>query len=142
MFQRLGDAKVAGYSRRALAKTHMRMGRLDSARAELEPILAADRAGRDRWAEAMTLRTLGELHLSAGRLDEAEVHLHGALEIFKTLEMPLFAARTQRDIAELWEARGEDANAARREALEIFRAYGAREQTEMLLSYSPATEDL
>jgi tetratricopeptide (TPR) repeat protein len=81
----------------------------------------------------MTLRTLGELELAAGRLDHADRYLTEALTIFQTQDASLFVARTLRDMACLREAQGEHAQAqlVRKEAVEIFESFGAREFEEL-----------
>lgn len=82
---------------------------------------------------ALMLRTLGELHLSTGRLAEADQHLSRALAMWQDLGLALFHARTQRDLATLYDRRGDPAAAAAtsRAALETFRRHGAREYREL-----------
>jgi hypothetical protein len=81
----------------------------------------------------MALRTLGELHLAGGRLDDAHGHLSAALAIWAVLATPLLRARTLRDVALVYETRGDVAAAqrVRTEAIAIFRTHRAREFTEL-----------
>jgi DNA-binding SARP family transcriptional activator/tetratricopeptide (TPR) repeat protein len=133
IFEELGDELSIAYCRRTLAKVRFRQGQLDEPLAQLQAALDTCRTVGDRWGEGLTLRTLGELHLSAGRLDAAERHFDAAMRIWDALDIPLFRARTLRDIALMCEARGAMAAAAlaRAEAVETFRVYGAREYAEL-----------
>jgi DNA-binding SARP family transcriptional activator/tetratricopeptide (TPR) repeat protein len=133
IFTELGDELLVAYCLRTLAKIRFRRGYVDEPLAQLLDALDTCRKAGDRWGEGLTLRTLGELHLTAGRLDEAEQHFDAAMRIWDALDVPLFRARTLRDIALMCEARGAAAAAtlARAEAVEIFRVHGAREFAEL-----------
>jgi DNA-binding SARP family transcriptional activator/tetratricopeptide (TPR) repeat protein len=133
IFEQLDDPLLAAYCGRTLAKTRLRMGVLDGVRPALESALRTARAGADRWGEGLALRTLGELHLAAGRLDEAARSLDAALAVWDVLALPLWRARTLRDVADVCAARGEPgaARRVRADALAIFQAHGAREYTEL-----------
>ncbi|WP_157254944.1 AfsR/SARP family transcriptional regulator [Nonomuraea typhae] len=129
----LGDRLMQAYCQRSLAKVHFRLGRPEQARRPLDHALDVTRALKDRWGEACTLRTLGELFLSEGRLYPAETYLRQARERWRTLRAELFVARTERDLALVYEALGESATATsiRADAIETFRLYGAREYAEL-----------
>jgi hypothetical protein len=87
---------------------------------------------QDRFGEALVLRTLGEWHLAAGDPDSAREPLERALSTWETLRLPLWRARTLRDLAEVREAHGDAsaARAARAEALGVFRELDCREAQE------------
>ncbi|GGL21362.1 SARP family transcriptional regulator [Sphaerisporangium melleum] len=133
IFGGMGERLLECYALRTRAKAWLRQGRCDEALPELEGILTDVRALRDRWGEAITLRTLGELHLAVGRLQEAEGCLTESVRQWEELGLPLFRARTLRDLALLYEERDRRAAAesARAEAVEIFRAHGSREHAEL-----------
>ncbi|WP_234021118.1 tetratricopeptide repeat protein [Streptomyces sp. Tu 6176] len=78
------------------------------------------------------LRTRGEWHLAAGDPDGAEAPLREALALWERLALPLWRARTLRDLAEVHAAHGDRAAAeeARRQAHAAFRALGGREAWE------------
>ncbi|MGR4880789.1 BTAD domain-containing putative transcriptional regulator [Streptomyces sp. LARHCF249] len=130
MLRALDDRLMVAYAEQALAKTRIRLG---TARLEpLERALAVCRAHRDRFGEALVLRTIGEFHLAVRELGPAEVHLTEAAEVWTALGLPLFWARTMRDLAAVYAAAGEPARAGavRGRAMEIFAEFGAREYTE------------
>jgi DNA-binding SARP family transcriptional activator len=133
IFEELGDELSAAYCLRELAKVRFRQAQFDEPLVQLQSVLDTCRRLGDRWGEGLTERTLGELHLSAGRLDAAERHFDAALRIWDALDIPLFRARTLRDIALMCEARGASAAAslAWAESVETFKVYGAREYAEM-----------
>ncbi|MEV8313743.1 BTAD domain-containing putative transcriptional regulator [Streptomyces sp. NPDC059900] len=128
----LGDPLMLAYAMQARAKSRIRLGRSDEAAVEIRSVLDVCRGHRDRFGEALGLRTLGECELAAGRLDTAEQHLTTAAALWEDLELPLPRARTLRDLAAAREAAGDrrGAGALRAEAREVFTAYEARERNE------------
>uniref|UniRef100_A0AAU2A1B7 Tetratricopeptide repeat protein n=1 Tax=Streptomyces sp. NBC_00093 TaxID=2975649 RepID=A0AAU2A1B7_9ACTN len=131
-----GDRLMTAYAAQALAKVRFRrcpVGAQASALRELRESLLVCRELGDGFGEALVLRTLGELHLSGGALEPAAACLEQALDRWTRLSLPLFRARTLRDLARLHELRGDGpaALAMRREALRTFRRYGTREATEL-----------
>ncbi|MFG2653315.1 BTAD domain-containing putative transcriptional regulator [Streptomyces sp. NPDC048436] len=128
----LGDPLMLAYAMQARAKSRIRLGRSDEAAAEIRGVLDVCRAHRDRFGEALALRTLGECELAAGRLDTAEQHLTASAAHWHELELPLPRARTLRDLAAVREAAGDRASAGalRGEARDVFVAYEARERDE------------
>ncbi|MFF1695257.1 BTAD domain-containing putative transcriptional regulator [Streptomyces sp. NPDC058257] len=128
----LGDPLMLAYAMQARAKSRIRLGRSAEAAIEIRSVLDVCRGQRDRFGEALGLRTLGECELAAGRLDTAEQYLTTAAALWNDLELPLPRARTLRDLATAREAAGDRAGAGalRAEAREVFTAYEARERNE------------
>lgn len=131
-----GDRLMTAYAAQALAKVRFRrcpVGAQASALRELRESLLVCRELDDGFGEALVLRTLGELHLSGGELEPAATCLEQALDRWTRLSLPLFRARTLRDLARLHELRGDGpaALAMQREALRTFRRYGTREAAEL-----------
>ncbi|MGW5731699.1 MULTISPECIES: AfsR/SARP family transcriptional regulator [Streptomyces] len=128
----LGDPLMLAYAMQARAKSRIRLGRSAEAEAEIREVLDICRGQRDRFGEALGLRTLGECELAAGRLDTAGQHLTTAAALWDDLGLPLPRARTLRDLAAAREAAGDRAaaGALRTEAREVFTAYEARERNE------------
>ncbi|MGW7080274.1 BTAD domain-containing putative transcriptional regulator [Streptomyces sp. NPDC054866] len=128
----LGDPLMLAYAMQARAKCRIRLGRSAEAEAEIRQVLDICRGQRDRFGEALGLRTLGECELATGRLDTAEQYLTTAAALWNDLGLPLPRARTLRDLAAAREAAGDRAaaGALRAEAREVFTAYEARERNE------------
>ncbi|MEU6819283.1 BTAD domain-containing putative transcriptional regulator [Streptomyces atriruber] len=128
----IGDSLMAAYAVQARAKCRMRLGDSAAAAVELRGVLDTCRAHRDRFGEALALRTLGECELADGRIAAAERRLTRAAALWEVLDLPLARARTLRDLAAAREAAGEraDALALRTEARDVFTAYEARERHE------------
>lgn len=86
-------------------------------------------SGRDRFGEALVLRTLGEWHLAAGDPGGAREPLERALAGWEALRLPLWRARTVWDLAEVWAAAGDGSRArsARSEAMALFAELDCRE---------------
>jgi hypothetical protein len=53
----------------------------------------------DRFGVALIERTIGEHHLAAGRHLPAREHLNRSVTLWDKLGLPLFRARTLRDLA-------------------------------------------
>jgi hypothetical protein len=137
MFRALGDELLEAYAVQSVAKTLVRLGRGEEALGMLNEALATCSRLLDQWGEAFMLRTRGELHLAAGRLGEAEADLTESIRRWVTLDVPLQRARCERDLAALRDAQGDHAGAAglRASATETFRACGAREYSELALTW-------
>jgi tetratricopeptide (TPR) repeat protein len=112
---------------------HIRQGRGREDLEALTACLATFRELHDRFGEALALRTLGELYLADGALDLAARYLDQALLLWDELKLPVFRARTLRDLAALDRQRGDltAADATLGEALELFGRYGSREYLEL-----------
>lgn len=132
VFRTLGDDLMLAYAEQALAKVWIRQGRIADSRAPLERGLATCGRLQDGFGQALMLRTLGELELAGGRVAQAQPRLDRALQWWEALNLPLWRARTLRDLAIMYRAqhRGEDADAAWAQALALFRRHGSREARE------------
>ncbi|WP_283137936.1 AfsR/SARP family transcriptional regulator [Rhizohabitans arisaemae] len=133
IFGQLGDKLMEAYSIRTWAKAHLRLGHTDLALGPLEAVLSTCQAMGDRWGLGVALRTLGELHLADGNLKDAAACLTASMEVWEGMDAPLWRARTERDLALLYEARGdaETGAALRDRAVKVFHMYGAREYGEL-----------
>jgi DNA-binding SARP family transcriptional activator/tetratricopeptide (TPR) repeat protein len=136
IFGAIGDELLEAYAQQSLAKTLIRLGRGEEALGMLDE--AQQTCGRlgDQWGEAFVLRTRGELHLAAGRWAAADADLTESRRRWIALDVPLFRARTERDLAALRTAEGNPSAAEelRSTAMETFRIYGAREYRELGLT--------
>jgi DNA-binding SARP family transcriptional activator/tetratricopeptide (TPR) repeat protein len=127
-----GDRLMTAYASQALAKVWIRLGREAEAQELLRDALAVCAEMADGFGQALVLRTCGEAELAAGRPEEACRFLGRALEWWDLLGLPLWRARTLRDLAQAqWLlSRFGDAEAARDEATAVFRRFGSREADE------------
>lgn len=128
----LGDSHMLVYTVQALAKVRIRQGRGDEERAALVDGLETCSQLQDGFGQALVLRTLGELDLAAGRLDDAEQHLQRSLRWWTALALPLWQARTMRDLSAVLETAGraEQADAMWATARGIFERHGSHEAME------------
>lgn len=130
----LGDELMLAYAEQALAKVRIRLGQCRESREKLVQGLATCSRLQDGFGQALMHRTLGELELAEGRFAEAQPRFERALQWWEALDLPLWRARTLRDVAMFYRARQRDrqADAAWNEALAIFRRHGSREEREPL----------
>ncbi|MGW3291621.1 AfsR/SARP family transcriptional regulator [Streptomyces sp. NPDC001002] len=141
-----GDRLMTAYAAQSLAKTRIRQGRVSDAQVLLRDALEVCREMEDGFGQALVLRTWGESELAAGRPADACRFLGRALEWWDSLGLPLWRARTLRDLAQaLWLLnRWSEAAEARDEARATFRRFGSREADEPFpvpdLTSSPATK--
>ncbi|HET9139434.1 AfsR/SARP family transcriptional regulator [Actinophytocola sp.] len=126
ILEEIGDVLGATYARQSLAKARIRQGRPDGVHDLLTSCLAVCVARNDRFGTALITRTLGELALSTGDLPTATGYLTTALEQWRELALPLWEARTLRDLATATGSAGHWAL-----ALRIFTDTGARELAEL-----------
>jgi tetratricopeptide (TPR) repeat protein len=128
----LGDPHMLVYTVQALAKVRIRQGRGDEERAALLDGLETCSQLQDGFGQALVLRTLGELDLAAGRLDDAEQHLQRSLQWWTALALPLWQARTMRDLSTVLASTGrvEQSDAMWATAREIFERHGSHEAVE------------
>ncbi|KOX12899.1 SARP family transcriptional regulator [Saccharothrix sp. NRRL B-16348] len=128
----LGDRLMSAYATQALAKVRLRQGRGDAVRSDLLECLGTCNEMQDGFGQALVLRTLGELELACLRPEVARRYLERSLHWWEALSLPVWRARTLRDLAAALSASGDPAaaEAARREAESIFRAHGCREAGE------------
>jgi DNA-binding SARP family transcriptional activator/tetratricopeptide (TPR) repeat protein len=127
LLQDAGDALGAAYAQQSLAKARIRQGRHDGLSTVLASCLDVCRRYKDRFGAALITRTLGELALAGGDRAQATVLLEDALARWRELALPLWEARTLRDLA----AAVPDGTEYRRMALSIFTELGAREAGEL-----------
>ncbi|MBG0828702.1 winged helix-turn-helix domain-containing protein [Planomonospora sp. ID67723] len=133
LLEEAGDTLMTAYAVQSLAKTRIRLGRGPSVLPGLMEALRVCEQHRDRFGTALIQRTIGELHLACGRYGPALTWLHRSVELWEALELPLFRARTVRDLAAVHEAAGEarTARTLRSEALAVFAEFGVREYGEL-----------
>ncbi|WP_112263265.1 AfsR/SARP family transcriptional regulator [Lentzea terrae] len=128
-----GDELLGCYTAQAWAKVLLRKGLFEPA----EKLLATARDGcrdvGDRFGEALVRRTLGELRLAAGDHAGARIVLTEALASFVALGLPLWRARTLRDLGAVHACLGafEDVDRCWGEAAELFARLGTRESAEV-----------
>ena len=128
----LGDRLMSAYAVQALAKVRIRQGRGDAMRGDLLECLATCDDMQDGFGQALVLRTLGELELAVGRPETAMRYLERSLKWWDALALPVWRARTLRDLATSAESLGDDvaAEIAWSEAFTIFERHGSREARE------------
>jgi tetratricopeptide (TPR) repeat protein len=141
LLERVGDRLTLTYTRQDLAKVRIRQGRLGSVRGELDRSLELCRSLDDRFGQALVLRTLGALEIALGDGPAAVQQLALSLAIWRAIDLPLFAARARRDLAAAHQLMGNRyaATCCWSAALETFRAFGAREWTEMTMAAGRGT---
>lgn len=136
---RLADARLMTvYAEQALAKVRIRQGRGREVRRLLDDGLATCNELDDGFGQGLLLRTLGELELAGGDLDAARRYLTRSLEWWQALALPVWQARTSRDLAVAAALLGDGRRAGelRATASAIFERYGCREAAEPLPSPS------
>ncbi|MER5715405.1 BTAD domain-containing putative transcriptional regulator [Streptomyces sp. NPDC002132] len=132
LFEETGDAYGVMYASQSLAKVEFRQGRMAESRERLDRCLDLTRERQDMFGEALVLRTLGEWHLAASDWSSATDGLRRALGLWEKLDLPLWRARTLRDLASAARGRGDTgpAQELRDEARRVFLELGSREATE------------
>ncbi|GAB2844845.1 AfsR/SARP family transcriptional regulator [Lentzea nigeriaca] len=121
-----GDELGATYAGQSLAKALLRAGELDGVDDLLAECLEVCTRQRDRFGIALMTRTLGEVALAQRRDDDAAVLLEDALKQWAALGLPIWQARTMRDLAA---ATGDDEMWS--QAKDLFAQLGAREAGEL-----------
>ena len=126
------DPLKSAYAVQALAKVRIRQGRGEEVREAMLAGLVTCHEMQDGFGQGLMLRTLGELELAAGRFVDARAHLERSVQWWDALMLPVWRARTLRDLATTLDALGETAGAeaAWTEAVGIFRLHGSREARE------------
>lgn len=99
LLETTGDRLLLAYARQALGKVRIRQGLGAAVRDDLLGCLAVCNDMQDGFGQALVLRTLGELELAEGRLVEARRFLDRALEWWDALALPVWRARTLRDLS-------------------------------------------
>jgi DNA-binding SARP family transcriptional activator len=121
-----GDVLGATYAAQSLAKADLRAGRTADVGPRLERCRQVCEQHQDRFGVALVTRTLGELALATGDRATATARLTQALDMWVELGLPLWQARTLRDLA----AAADDAELWDR-AMALFARTGARELQEL-----------
>lgn len=126
------DDLLSCYTGQALAKVWIRQHRPDRAEPALLAGIKTCHALHDTFGLALLHRTLGECCLALGRAEPALHFLNLALTGWAELRLPVWRARTLRDVGAVHAAAGTAAAAHRawREAREIFDRLGIREAAE------------
>ncbi|MEU0672961.1 BTAD domain-containing putative transcriptional regulator [Streptomyces sp. NPDC006172] len=132
LFEETGDAYGVMYASQSLAKVEFRQGRMAESRERLDRCLDLTRERQDMFGEALVLRTLGEWHLAASDRPSATEDLRRALALWEKLDLPLWRARTLRDLASAVRGGGDTGSAQelREEARRVFHELGSREAGE------------
>ncbi|WP_262379637.1 AfsR/SARP family transcriptional regulator [Nonomuraea sp. PA05] len=133
LLREAGDPLMLAYCVQALAKVRIRLGGDTEVLPCLREALEECERHQDRFGMALIERTVGELHLARGRYARAEEHLRRSVAMWEALGLPLFRARTMRDLATVREAVGDGpaASAMREAALAVFAHCGTREYGEL-----------
>ena len=143
VLHRIGDRLMIAYTTQALAKARLRRGDASTGPA-LRDGLAVCNEMQDSFGQALITRTLGELELAQGRPAAAKELLEHALHWWDALSLPLWRARTLRDLSVALAAAGDPAaaDAAWAEASAIFGRHGSREGAEPRPSVVPSQNRL
>lgn len=132
IFEETDDVFGVMYASQSLAKVEIRQGRSAEARQRLDRCLETTRERQDMFGEALVLRTLGEWYLVGSDWENATETLRQSLALWDRLQLPLWRARTLRDLARAALARGEarTGRELEEEAYEAFHRLGSREALE------------
>ncbi|MEJ2853473.1 MULTISPECIES: AfsR/SARP family transcriptional regulator [unclassified Saccharothrix] len=126
------DVLGATYALQSAAKADFRAGRTEGVAATLESCRDVCARHKDRFGVALTTRTLGEFALARGDAGGAAALLSEALDLWRELRLPVWEARTLRDLAAATVAT--DAEAAREQwarATALAADLGLREREEL-----------
>lgn len=139
VLNRIGDRLMIAYTTQSLAKARLRRGDASTGPA-LRDGLAVCNEMQDSFGQALITRTLGELELAKGHPAAAKSHLEHALQWWDALNLPLWRARTLRDLSVAHASAGDltAADAAWAEASAIFARHGSREAAEPRPSAVPS----
>lgn len=129
-----GDELLACYTAQAWAKVLLRKGVLEPSERLIQQALDGCRDVGDRFGEALVRRTLGEWRLAAGDLAGARTVLTDLMPVWNELSLPLWRARSLRDLGAVHARLGdvEGADRSWREAAGVFTRLGTREREEVL----------
>ncbi|GAA0625320.1 BTAD domain-containing putative transcriptional regulator [Kutzneria viridogrisea] len=132
MMSEIGDQHMLAYATQSLSKVLIRQGRGAQVLDWLTDCLRTCHEVQDGFGQALMLRTLGERELADGRAEAALDYLDRAVQWWSGLDLPLWRARTLRDVASAQALAGDSAAAETtwQEALATFRQYGSREAGE------------
>ncbi|WP_143264434.1 tetratricopeptide repeat protein, partial [Amycolatopsis kentuckyensis] len=129
IFASVGDRLMTAYATQSLAKIRIRQGLGASERRRLSESLEICHDMQDCFGQALILRTLGELELAVGDPEAAKPMLKRALEWWDALGLPLWRARTLRDLSVVLAVEGDEVGSDRAwtEAHELFERHHSRE---------------
>ncbi len=128
----IGDQHMLAYATQSLAKVLIRQGRGARVLGWLTDCLRTCHEFKDGFGQALVLRTLGERELAVGSPEAALGHFDRSLQWWTGLDLPLWRARTLRDVSGALAMTGDapGSRAAWAEALATFEAHGSREAGE------------
>ncbi|MBB4674054.1 AfsR/SARP family transcriptional regulator [Crossiella cryophila] len=128
----VADDLLGCYTTQALAKVWIRQHRPEQAEAALLTAAQTSQSLHDTFGLALLHRTLGESRLAQGQVEPALRYLDLALTGWAELRLPVWRARTLRDVGAAHAAAGDEpaAHRAWREAREVFDRLGIRESAE------------
>lgn len=128
-----GDELLGCYTAQAWAKVLLRKGLFDPAEELLHTALNGCRDVGDRFGEALMRRTMGEWRLASGDYPGARIVLTEVMTTWADLGLPLWRARTLRDLGAVHARMGDNASADRcwGEASALFTRLGTRESGEV-----------
>ncbi|SDM76646.1 AfsR/SARP family transcriptional regulator [Allokutzneria albata] len=127
------DDLLVRYTAQALAKVRIRRGKADEAEPMLLECLRGCRELHDTFGVALARRTLGECYIAMGEPERALAYLGQALTDWDAIRLPVWRARTLRDVGAAHALTG-DADSVERawsEAAGEFRRLGTREAAEV-----------
>ncbi|MCP3802418.1 tetratricopeptide repeat protein [Allokutzneria sp. A3M-2-11 16] len=127
------DALLVRYTAQALAKVRIRQGKADEAEPMLLECLRGCRELHDAFGVALARRTLGECYIAMDEPERALAYLEQALTDWNTIRLPVWRARTLRDVGAAHAITG-DADSSERAwsaAAAEFRRLGTREAAEV-----------
>ncbi|WP_084175571.1 AfsR/SARP family transcriptional regulator [Actinokineospora spheciospongiae] len=124
----VGDELGATYARQSWAKARLRTPDAGGVADALDECLRVSTRRGDRFGVALATRTLGEYHLAWGERERARGLLVEALGRWEGLGLPLWQARTLRDLAAADPDRGTE---HWRRATELFAGCRSRETAEL-----------
>jgi tetratricopeptide (TPR) repeat protein len=91
--QDIGDSIGEAYALWGLGTAWTRTGRLEEAGTTLESALRSAQSAGDRLIEGRVSLAFGEHFLAKGGTPQAVLHLHRALDLFRTVDSPLYESR-------------------------------------------------
>ncbi|MFB9908706.1 AfsR/SARP family transcriptional regulator [Allokutzneria oryzae] len=127
------DALLVCYTAQALAKVRIRQGRPEEAEPMLLDCLSGCRDLHDNFGVALVRRTLGECYIEMAEPGRALSYLEQALAGWEDIRLPVWRARTLRDLGAAHAVSGDHERARRAwdAAATVFCRLGTREAAEV-----------
>jgi DNA-binding SARP family transcriptional activator/tetratricopeptide (TPR) repeat protein len=97
----VGDELRSGFAAHQLAETHLQRGQPDKAIPLLRECAKVFGSHGDHYGQAVSLNTWARLHTQLGRPDLAANDLHDAVQAWHRLRMPVWEARSLRDLGDI-----------------------------------------